>query len=220
MNQYQNQGQGNQGQGGNNFNRNSDFNRNPFRKPFIPSTRAYHAEGQENTPSHDEQEDYNRYEDAFYQGASWATEAHSTEASNDQSDEAFNEQSFTEDQDPDSVEAHFATPPVTKHKCRNCEKPFASNNLLHKHLSECRKATAAGKNEIRLRHIKDNEFRRNIAEELGKKRRNLAKEPTKSDNNVEAFSIQIIESSATDKPTPGRAFRGYRFTTVKVSLTY
>lgn len=37
---------------------------------------------------------------------------------------------------------------------------------------------------------------------------------------MEAFSIQIIESTATDKPIPGRAFRGYRYATVKVSLIY
>ena len=37
---------------------------------------------------------------------------------------------------------------------------------------------------------------------------------------VDAFSIQIIESDATDKPVPGKAFRGYRFATVKVSITY
>ena len=92
--------------------------------------------------------------------------------------------------------------------------------MLHKHLPKYRKATAARKNEIRLRHIKDNEFRRNIAEELDKKRRNLAKKLIKSDNNVEAFLIQIIKFSTTDKPIPGRAFRGYRFTTIKVSLTY
>ena len=185
--------QPNQGQGGN-FNR-PDFNRNPFRKPFVP--RAYHAEGQENTHSHDEQDDYDRYEDAFYQGASWAAETHSAEAyPNDPlSDEAYNEQAFTavDDQDQemqDSVEAHFITPPAPKsHKCRNCEKSFSSNNLLHKHLLDCRKATAT------------------------------STEPTRS-KGIEAFSIQVIESSATDKPTPGRAFRGYRFATVKISLTY
>ena len=193
----------NQGQGGSNFvNRNPDFNRNPFRKPFIPSARAYHAEGQENTQSHDEQEEFDRYEDAFYQGASWAASAEGFQ----QSDEAFNEQSFTEPSEEldnqESVEAHFITPPAVKHnhKCRNCEKSFASNNLLHKHLPECRKATAT--------------------KEVATKNVEARTKPKTNPSGVEAFSIQIIESTAKDKPTPGRAFRGYRFATVKISLTY
>lgn len=56
--------QANQNQNDNGYNR--DLNRNPFRKPFT-TTKAYHAEGQENTPL-DDQEEYQQYEDAFYQG--------------------------------------------------------------------------------------------------------------------------------------------------------
>ena len=205
----QNQASSNQAnQGGNNFNRNpSNFNRNPFRKPFLPSTRAYHAEGQENTQSHDEQEEYDRYEDTFYQGAAWASESTDgfhTQANN-QSDEAFNEQAFTEqtaveEEYQDSIEAHFITPPPAEKKakpspkCRLYDKSFSSNNLLHKHLPYCKQPSKATATQAK------------------------PSPPKKAPSNIEAFSIQVIESTAKDKPTPERAFRGFRFATVKVSF--
>ena len=43
---------------------------------------------------------------------------------------------------------------------------------------------------------------------------------TKPSAEVTVFSYQIVESTIKDRPTPGRAFRGFRFVIVKVSLTY
>lgn len=190
---FTNQNQANQG--GNGYNR--DFNRNPFRKPFT-STRAYHAEGQENTPL-DDQEAYQEYEDAFYQG--WA--GPSAEAYHEEAEEGFRNQveelhdSEPDDQMQDTVEAHFIVPKPAKKSvlCRLCKEIFSSNNLLHKHIRECKKATAE-----------------------------VVQQPSQPSTGirpgVEVFSVQLIESTAKDKPTPGHAFRGYRFATVKVSLTY
>ena len=65
--------------------------------------------------------------------------------------------------------------------------------MLHKHLPECRKPYANSP---------------------------LAVSSTAGITEAQAFSVQIIESTVKDKPIPGRAFRGYRFATVKISLTY
>ena len=43
---------------------------------------------------------------------------------------------------------------------------------------------------------------------------------TKPFAEVTIFSYQIVESTAKDQFTSGRAFRGFRFVTVKISLTY
>ena len=77
--------------------------------------------------------------------------------------------------------------------------------MLYKYLLECRKAKAKDVNTLTGNATK------RVADHT---------KPRKIPSGVEAFSIQIIESLAKDKPTPGRAFRDYRFTTVKVSLTY
>lgn len=98
----------------------------------------------------------------------------------------------------DTVEAHFIAPKQTSKSiaCRLCKQSFSSNNLLHKHLRECKKASST-------------------KEDAGQ-----VPQPLQFPTEVEAFSIQVIESAAKDKPTPRYAFRGYRFTTVKVSITY
>ena len=184
--------------------RTGDFNKNPYRKPFVPNAaRAYHgeasssSEGQENTPP-DDQEMYQRYEDTFYQDtahddAPWA---------NDPSAEGFDEPS--DDFFDDTVEAHFMSSPKAKSvTCRNCHATFASNNKLHCHLMDCQrplKPVAASQRPV------------------PKPSRPVSKPAATP--QIEAFSIQIIESKAKDKPLPGRAFRGYRFATVKVSITY
>ena len=76
---------------------------------------------------------------------------------------------------------------------RICKNTFASNNKLHRHLIECLKPLESSQ---------------------------ATHAATKPSAGVTAFSYQIVESTAKNRPTSGRAFRGFRFATVKVSLTY
>lgn len=175
------------GQSGNGY---RDFNRNPFRKPFTP--RAYHGEATDEENTSDSHEDFQHYEEAFYQGIAWANEnqAGPAEAYHEDTAEGFRGP-LNDDENDDTVEAHFTVPkprPAKSVPCRLCNQTFPSNNLLHKHILECKKP--------------------------------ITRLKASAAPEVEALSIQVIESTATDKPIPGRAFRGYRYATVKVSLIY
>lgn len=190
----------------------NDSNRNPYRKPFVPNAaKAYHGEpsssssqGQENTPP-DEQDLYQRYKDTFYQDttfnkAAWAYDNSPTEG--------FDESNPNNEFFDNTVKAHFMSSPKALPKsvtCRNCHATFASNNKLHYHLMDCRrppKPVAASQRPV------------------PKPTTAASKPVAPSHRPANAFSIQIIESKAKDKPLPSRAFRGYRFATVKVSITY
>ena len=136
------------------------------------------------------QEKYQQYENAFYQSTS-------AEDFQNQSAKDFSEQpSESKEYQNKSVETHFIARPTTLTQtitCRLYKTIFPSNNILHKHLVTCRKPSADY--------------------------HNTATKPN-ADPTTHASSYQIIESTAKDQLTPNRAFRGYRFATVNISLTY
>ena len=174
-------------------------NRNPYRpygnrflqRPYGVKAYQYDTTGDENAHI-DDQEQYEAYEDAFYQGADWVNEPGKQVHPGDE----LPDTGMLEDTNDNTVEAHFLTEPVQCYHCRHCSTDFKSNNLLPKHLRiSCSKAT-----------------RQHVSPSVS------AKEEVEIQEVAAFLSDTVIRSGATNILEKNYAFRGHRFVIAMVTF--
>ncbi|KAI9789601.1 MAG: hypothetical protein M1816_005910 [Peltula sp. TS41687] len=181
---------------------------------MIP-VKAYHgdpAEGHENayeeyaneptddTPSYDDHQEYEAYEEEFYGSEAY----HRYYYTNDPSTSGEGQQhGSTQDTRPtESTDVNF-TPIGTVHECRNCEGGFESKNKLHRHIRTiCSRTTKNGPKETSF-GAKDI----HRMDTLG----------SKFHEQVDVLET-VVESNASDDVKGGYGFRGWEYVIAMVKL--
>ena len=190
------------------FNR---FQQQRYGQPRFARTYQYAADDDqrhEDTYMYDDQAEYEAYEDAFYEGANWASQDDTFDTFGNDSQASENQGTNEDSPDTlgDTVEGHFAAAPTSlpyksraskPSQCRKCLEHFPSSNELHRHLrSDAHpNATIAPLDATPA----------------------VAQVPT-----TETFFAgvpEIIPSDSTDEPTDGYAFRGFRYVTAMVTFS-
>ena len=191
-------------------------NRNPFR-PYNsnqqnqqrPYARAYQqaVPDQENQIQNDEQAEYDAYEDAYYQNASWPGPQEENEDPKDAEADADHD---VLDQG-DTVETHFIATTLPAHfKCRRCSEIFSSNNSLHRHIR-----SALHIKESSLDHLMTNSV-----VSTTRMRTDLAVATTNplTDSAPASAEPEVITSMSTNTPREGYAFRSFHYVTAMIQL--
>ena len=168
-------------------------NRQPWQQNYRPKASAYQTSttDTEDQPADEQsQQEYEEHQDA-YQG----------------SEEQYQEEDYMEhdDQPPEESFAGFVG---IESSCHNCNASFKSKSKLHKHLRQDCLIRGSQKASKAKQAMKLNDVR------------NGCQAHTKECHNGCAFSVEIVDSQATDRANVGTglAFRGWNYAHILVRL--